>query len=255
MAPPPPPRLTHFLCLPLVTPASRPQLQANLQAFRNEVTQPTARNPSGIPDRAVRPAGTLHLTLGVMSLLTPARVEAALTLLRSMDLRGSLLASRSRDAGDGDKNDKHDGDGDETESSRPAPLTITLRGLKTAHDPGKATGLYAPPVDDDGSLYAFCLGLRKAFQDAEIVVPDTRPLLLHATVLNTVYVEGRARDNRRGRAPRLTVDASDILRQYETFEWMTDIRIEKVAICRMGAKPVRGGQDEEYVIEGEVPLP
>jgi len=228
-------RLTHFLCLPLVTSASRPHLEANLRSFRAEVTQATAQNPSGIPERAVRPAGTLHLTLGVMSLVTPGRIEAALTLLQSPDLRGQMPSRGREDVGHA--------------SSRPAPLTVTLRGLKTTHEPKRTSVMFAPPVDEDGSLYEFCVRIRNAFQAAGLLVSDTRPLLLHATIINTVYVGGRGR-----KAPKLTIDAREIMQQYESFEWLKDIRIETVAICKMGAQPVMGG-DEAYIVEGEVPVP
>ena len=235
------PRLTHFLCLPLVTSASRPQLQANLTTFRAEVTQATPENPGGIPDRAVRPVGTLHLTLGVMSLLTPARVEAAMTLLRSLDLRGQMPS--------------REGQVLQESNSRPAPLTITLRGLESMHDPAQTTVLYVAPLDEDRSVYAFCLRLKEAFSAAGLLVPDTRPLLLHATIINTVYVASiKDRESGHGkRRARLTFDARDILHRYEDFEWMSDARVEKVAVCRMGAREVEGG-DEEYVVEGEVDI-
>jgi activating signal cointegrator complex subunit 1 len=170
-----------------------------------------------------------------MSLVTPARIDEALTLLRSLDLRGQMPSAGRQGAGHA--------------SSRPPPLTITLRGLKSLQEPGRTSGLYAPPVDEDGSLYEFCVRIRNAFQAAGLMVSDTRPLLLHATIINTVYVEGRGR-----RAPKLTIDAREIMQQYDSFEWMRDIRIETVAICKMGAKPVPGG-DEAYIVEGEVPVP
>ena len=236
----PSPRLTHFLCVPLVTSVSRPQLQANLTTFRTEVTQATAQNPNGIPERAVRPVGTLHLTLGVMSLLTPARVEAALTLLRSLDLRGQM-PSRERQATDG-------------AGSRPPPLSVTLRGLESMHDPAKTSVLSVAPVDEDRTLSEFCHKLREAFEAADLLVPDTRALLLHATIINTIYLVGRGSGNGRKRAPKLTIDAREMLQKYETFEWMRDVRVERVSICRMGARAVEGG-DEEYVVEGEVAIP
>ena len=234
---PPPPRLTHFLCLPLVTSASRPQLQANLTTFRAEVAQATAQNPDGIPERAVRPVGTLHLTLGVMSLLTPARVEAALTLLRSLDLRGQIPSRETRAA--------------KGPSSRPPPLRVTLRSLESMHNPAKTSVLYAAPVDEDRMLYEFCFKIKEAFEAAGLLVPDTRPLLLHATIINTIYVGGRGSGNRRGRTPKLTIDAQEILKKYENFEWVRDVRMERVSVCRMGAREIEGG-DEEYVVEGEV---
>lgn len=88
----PRPQLTHFLCLPLITPASQPQLQASLSKFKDSVTTTKTRElPDGIPEKAVRPLGTLHLTLGVMSLSTPERVDSAIRLLKELDL--SVLLS------------------------------------------------------------------------------------------------------------------------------------------------------------------
>lgn len=134
------------------------------------------------------------------------------------------------------------------------------------HDPTRTSVLYAAPVDEDGALYDFCSRLREAFLAADLLVPDTRPMLLHATILNTVYASG-GRDRGRGRGSssggrgsghgrsrgRLTIDAREILERYADFEWVRDAAIEKVAICRMGAVAV-GNDDEEYVVEGEVAL-
>jgi activating signal cointegrator complex subunit 1 len=52
----------------------------------------------------------------------------------------------------------------------------------------------------------------------------------------------------------LTIDARDILEAYEGYEWMKDVTVEKVAICRMGAQ-IKDDGDEEYVIEGEIAMP
>lgn len=60
----------------------------------------------------------------------------------------------------------------------------------------------------------------------------------------------------RGWKERLTVDAQNILDQYEGQVWMEDVEIDKVAICRMGAKKtgvvVDGVEDEEYEVDAEV---
>ncbi|KAJ5054158.1 uncharacterized protein L3040_000440 [Drepanopeziza brunnea f. sp. 'multigermtubi'] len=96
--PPKPPsaRLTHFLCIPLVTAASKPQLQSALSAFTSKASSPN--DPlARIPEKAIRPLGTLHLTLGVMSLLTPERIEAALAVLRTLNLQEILAATKSAD--------------------------------------------------------------------------------------------------------------------------------------------------------------
>ena len=68
---------------------------------------------------------------------------------------------------------------------------------------------------------SICEQLRAAFQEAGLMASeggkeerDARPLLLHATVLNTIYVKG-GRGGGRGkggrRRERLTVDARPIL--------------------------------------------
>ncbi len=46
---PPKPPLTHFLCLPLVTSASRSQLLAPLQQFIADVTNPESEGSIHLP--------------------------------------------------------------------------------------------------------------------------------------------------------------------------------------------------------------
>src|SRR5438874_5519918 len=102
--PPPKAPLTHFLCLPLATSTSTPHLSSSLQKFASSYSYPlpptsapsheSTSTPSRDPgspsppptlppapfgQKAVRPVGTLHLTLGVMNLQAPERVEAALS--------------------------------------------------------------------------------------------------------------------------------------------------------------------------------
>ena len=104
------PKLTHFLCLLLVTPTSRPQLQSSIARFVAQVTAPSHDNNYDdddvylkaiqLPAKAIRPVGSIHLTIGVMSLLTPDRVEAACAYLKSLDIRGILSAAAAEaDAG------------------------------------------------------------------------------------------------------------------------------------------------------------
>lgn len=253
-----PKRLTHFLCLPLVTSTSRPQLAKSLHAFRSDIKDDRlSGNPRGIPEEAVRPVGTIHLTLGVMSLLTQERVEGALAVLRSLDIP-SLLLPPPTTVSEVDGKDKGLSKGVDLKPR------VTLRGLISMHPPAKTSVLYSSPEDADGRLYTFCTKLRDAL--AEFMVPETRPLLLHATILNTVYASGvRSRvggseaGHGRNKA-KMTIDAREILERYGEVVWMEDISLEKVAICRMGAKSVRDEDrnetgDQEYVVEGEINLP
>jgi activating signal cointegrator complex subunit 1 len=247
-----PPRLTHFLCIPLITPVSRSQLQRSLTTFRDKCSRVrTSDLPDGIPDQAIRPLGTLHLTLGVMSLLTEERVQSALKVLNELNLK-DLLSTTAPTPENLERKDMLE----------PSHLDITLRGLTSMHSKVKTSCLYTAPFDPTGQLYSFCLKLRDIFTAANILVPENtgRPLLLHATILNTVYVPGvRGRGNGHGHGKnraKLTIDATELLEDYEEFEWMKDVRVEKVAICRMGAKKGEADAGEEsYVVEGEVNMP
>lgn len=233
-----PPRAapTHFLCLPLVSRVSRPQLARSLAAFTADVTSPDS---FALPEQAVRPLGTLHLTLGVMTLTSGNALDRAIALLKSLVPSPDVTAlSRAED-----------GQSQLVESSAP-PLNITLKGLHSMQPPSRATVLYAPPADENGRLMQLCQHLRTAFQDAGFMEKEDRPLLLHATVVNTIYVKasgpGRGRKNE-----RLTIDARDIITRYDDYMWMQDVPIDRVAICKMGAKEQPDGE-VAYEAEAEV---
>jgi len=167
-----------------------------------------------------------------MSLLTQEEIESALRLLGSLKLKEML-------------------------SERSEQLRVTLRGLSSMHTPSKTSILYAAPADNEKRLQSFCEKLKEAFVASDLLVPDTRPLLLHATIVNTIYVPGIRRGNGSGHGKnraKMTVDAREILERYEGFEWMSDVTVEKVAICRMGAQKMEDG-NEEYVVEGDVNIP
>ncbi|KAI8715723.1 AKAP7-NLS domain-containing protein [Fusarium sp. LHS14.1] len=229
---------THFVCIPL----AGPQLYRSLAAFKADVTSPMS---FGVPPDAVRPPGTMHLTLGVMSLKDDT-IEQATEVLKSLRLRDMLsnarkafLQSRAVQMGLASA---------ESSSTGEAPLSITLQGLHAMQIPAKTSVLYAPPVDTDGILYKFCEQIKNTFQEAGLMAEDSRPLLLHATVINTIYVKnGRGR-----RREKLTIDAQDMVSRYDDYVWMENMPLEKVTLCRMGAKKIEGTDDEAYEVEAEV---
>lgn len=252
-------QLTHFLCLPLVTPASRPQLSTNLRSFQDDVTKPQEDGGFDLPVQAIRPVGTLHLTLGMMSFPKNEGLQDAVALLKSIKPREILsrvkrpviLGSTVAPA---------------TDEPTSSPLLVTLKGLNSMQKPEKATVLYAPPSDPEGVLQGFAEDLRAAFQNAGLLAPDDRPLLLHATVVNMVYVKHNGRNG--GQGPRgakkkkggsgrnVVPDALAVLNRYEDQVWMEDVPLEKIAICRMGANPVveEDGAvvDAAYEVEAEI---
>ncbi|KAK0635002.1 kinase A anchor protein, partial [Bombardia bombarda] len=240
---PPPP--THFLCIPLITPTSRPQLLQTLGAFRADIASPLS-SFGGVPEDAIRPLGTLHLTLGIMSFPRNNNegLDRAVGLLRSLRPR-EMLADVE----------------EEGEGNSGSDLVITLQGLESMQAPAKAAVLYASPTDRLGTLQAFCERLRLAFREAELIVEESRPLLLHATILNTIYVKGGGGKKGGGGAggkkkrERLTIDARGILDRYEDQVWMEGVKMEKIAICKMGAKKVEVNgvvEDEVYEVEAEI---
>ena len=231
---PPRPSPTHFICLPLAS----TQLTRSLAAFRTDVTDASS---FGVPGESVRPPGTLHLTLGVMS-LRPDGLSQAIDALHS--LRPRDIVSDIRTAG------SHNSTNNNDSGINNGGLSVTLRGLHSMTAASKAAVLYAPPTDREGILYKFCEQLRKPFIEVGLIEDDNRPLLLHATIVNTIYVKMQGGGRRR---ERLMLDATDMLGKYENFIWADDVPLKKVAICRMGAKKIEGSDgDEAYVVEAEI---
>ncbi|KAI0018275.1 RNA ligase-like domain-containing protein [Xylariomycetidae sp. FL0641] len=246
---PPRPSPTHFLCIPLVTGASRHQLSTNLAAFSADVTSPDS---FAVPEQAVRPLGTLHLTLGVMSFPKDEGLEKAVQLLKTLIPR-QLLTNVLPPPKDAATNDgKTTASATATPASEPLGpppplLPVTLQGLHSMQAASKATVLYTAPIDPEGTLMRFCEKLRSAFQEAELMTVESRPLLLHATIVNTIYVKGRAKGKKRH--DKLTIDARGILERYDDYVWMQDVPVEKIAICKMGAKEQADG-DTAYERKG-----
>ena len=176
---PPPPPLTHFLCLPLVNENSLPLIESSLNTFRANIPpenhgpqehHPLRPIPLLFPDAAIRPLGTLHLTLGVMRLNTPERLAAAMDLLRDLDL-GSMLrdaqAAAATTAGRGGEEPLATRNSGEEVAVR--PLSISLESLAALPRPKQATVLYAKPVDPTNRLYQFGFLLQAKFFQAGLI--------------------------------------------------------------------------------------
>lgn len=153
------------------------------------------------------------------------------------------------------------------------PLTISLQGLSAFPDARKATVLHAKPHDSSDRLYYFCLAIRQNFINAGFMQAEERPLILHATLVNTVYSRsGQDRKRKSGRGTgRITVDARELMRRFNgrnaeedekvrreevlPFVWAEGVEIDRARICKMGAKKVEDvdlGMDYEVVRENMV---
>ncbi|KAG9685856.1 hypothetical protein KCU95_g12056, partial [Aureobasidium melanogenum] len=240
------PSLTHFLCVPLVNSISQPQLEATIGKFKEHVCYtspvesvpgqgqikavPTPKTVSDakaqpeelhkaseekapcetssplIPEKAIRPLGSLHLTLGVMSLDEEKLIQAN-TLLQSLDLDNLLReAAIPANPSTTTTTNTHDPDAappnslDTSPNQTPdllnSPLKISLETLDPMQSPSKTSILYIRPQDTTNRLQILCQALRKTFTDAGLLVPDTRPLKLHATIVNTIYIKGRKKKSK-----------------------------------------------------------
>jgi activating signal cointegrator complex subunit 1 len=284
------PALTHFLCLPLVSETSLPLLENALTKFKRNIPSrcktlddhPAKPRPRLFPDSAVRPLGTLHLTLGVMSLPTPERIEEAVGLLQSLDVGRILQEVESELANSNNNKDNHEQKEDKiTTQNQYPPISVSLEALHSLPRAKTATVLYAHPVDPTSRLHPFAVKVRNEFVNAGFIEqdfvkprlrkhkgkkgkplrklpgddgnnneneienakangkimaaeseeerllqqkPKFRPLLLHATLVNTIYARRRpnphqssgVRKGRKFNGP-LTFDARDILAHYRDF--------------------------------------
>ncbi|KAK1067719.1 hypothetical protein LTR74_006193 [Friedmanniomyces endolithicus] len=217
------PALTHFICVPLVTTESRPELEASMKRFRDAVAVDKSSTTAlaerdadtgspcqmdmipGVHPQAIRPVGALHCTLGVMS-LDKTRLEEAIWLLKALDVEAMLRAALAeplkvtmtlRHPANESGNQPAGSESVERPISPPTvgrrtlALTIDLKGLVSMHPQHKTSILYIAPADTSGRLYPFCVALQKLFADAGLLLPDDRPLRLHATIVNTIYAKSR----------------------------------------------------------------
>jgi activating signal cointegrator complex subunit 1 len=239
---PKPPQLTHFLCIPLATATSRLQLSQTLASFRDDVTRPKELGGFGLPADAVRPVGTLHLTLGMMSFPNDEGLDKAVELLRSLRPR-EVLSTVKKLVMPGETKEAVAPDADAGRQQQPQTqqqVLITLKGLHPMQKAEKATVLYAPPSDPYGILQSFGEKIKAEFKEAGLLAPGDLPLLLHATIVNTIYVKGRGKHGAGKKKWERTVikDAQAMVDRYEDQVWMEDVPLDKIAICRMSAKPI-----------------
>ncbi|KAE8310396.1 AKAP7 2'5' RNA ligase-like domain-containing protein [Aspergillus transmontanensis] len=323
------PHLTHFLCLPLVNSASLPQLESSLAVFKASIPRRTLRYGAPeqplIPDGALRPVGTLHLTLGVMSLPTKERLNEAIEFFQSLDLVTMVREAEKIASARAQRKNRNAPSVSATEQSfrlsagevakshdesRPSPFTLSLESLHALPRARTATVLHATPVDPTARLYPFCELLRDKFLEAGFLLgeqkkekddkqtnnksteemaaeepslleempanvaeetaqmsdkpistqpvskkstaskPKIRPLLLHATVANTIYVRGRARgggpQKGQNRKSQFTFDARDFLSHYRNYYVDSDRTTPRATVVTTS-----GDASEQDQINGE----
>jgi len=207
--------------------------------------------------------GALHFTIGVMSLPTPERLEAACSYLRNLDISHLLRQAEADNSTDAPTTTSSESSTEPqthntSATTQPQPLKISLSGLHAMHLPTKTSSLYASPTTATPTLTPFTHSLQTAFRIAGFLLPDTRPLKLHATIINTIYARSAASGKKRWSKDSGKFDATALMEKYGEYEWVREMRIERVAICEMGAKKVLEGEvvvDQVYTEVASVLLP
>lgn len=265
------PPLTHFLCIPLITPTSKPQLESALSQFRDETTTSSPKMhreidaavdetgevtlPS-IPSKAFRPLGSLHFTLGVMS-LDKDQLSEAVECLQGSEVRDLVSRMCSTSA---KSSTLQESKSPIQLSDAIRPLSIDVKGLASMHNPRQTSILYCPPEDPTVRLYPLCVALQALFKDKGFIIEDNRALKLHATLVNMIYAKGdrSAGHGPNARAP-LKLDATNLLEKYKDYVWAENVVLDRLAICEMGAKKKhddKGAEiDAEYTEVATISLP
>lgn len=181
------------------------------------------------------------MTLGMMSFPMAEGLDKAVDLLYSLKPR-DILAQVRRPA-------TTPGDGPRPE------IVLSLKGLQSMQQPENATVLYAPPSDPEDSLQAFAEAIAGNFKNAGLLVPDDRPLLLHATIVNTNHVKQRDKHKTKKWDRIFIADTQALLDRYENQVWMEGVPLDKITICKMSAKPVEENgvvTDAKYEVVAEL---
>lgn len=220
---------THFLCIPLATKISRPQLASSLRTLAND---PCAAN---VPKEAFRWLESIHISLGAMSLHTPAAVEAAVNIVREALLRHLTFPL-----------------GNQSKQIARDPLKVSMTGLGLLELPGlsvkNAGSLLASVAEPTGQLLRLChdiyhclakhclwrqteqnVGLVEGFPLATIV--STRQCPSNEPMGNSALAH-LGRQVFRSK----TFNATEIHRQYDNYTFATWFPLERFSIREMGLK-------------------
>lgn len=124
------------------------------------------------------------------------------------------------------------------------PYQTTLSGLHTTRTRTSTSALYASLSPLASPLHILCQALRELFLHANLLISESRPLLLHATVFNTLYYAKKPEKGKK-------IDARVLMEKWEQVEWVRDLKIERLAIWEMGAKFDAEEEDKTYTeLEG-----
>nr|ACO10340.1 Activating signal cointegrator 1 complex subunit 1 [Caligus rogercresseyi] len=202
---------THFICVPLWR---EPQFMEHFKDFKSRVSLREPNLDEGILQRPQR----LHLTIGVMTLLTQQEINLAKkTLDESLhEIIKPLLGSEE--------------------------LILSAKGLQLMNDdPSSTNVLYA--VIKSEKLQKISYGILTKFASKGIIQNDLKPVTLHMTLMNTKFLGQSSGNNQRlnQNKSRPTFDATRILQDFANEDFGVS-KIKEIHLCEMGgSKNTREG--------------
>ncbi|KAI8374749.1 kinase A anchor protein [Radiomyces spectabilis] len=214
-------RPTHFLSFPL----SSPLITRKLGEFQSSVLSSTFQC-KGIDPSIMVLSANLHLTLGVFKLLNQAEIEKAVRFLKDTipGVIDNILQKKL--------------------------LSVHLKQLATMQtNQADAHVLYVQVHDEtqEKVLKDVCTAIIDAMVEEGFMVRDTRPLKLHATLINTsnrASSSGASKDEK-----RQPFDARPIMKSFSHLD-LGVAHLDKLHLMKMG----RTGPGKTYVSEGSISL-
>ena len=244
--------LTHFLRIPLATAKSTPQLLASIDRI---ATDPIT---SAFPPAAWSSPDQIYLSIGCLSLKTPARVAAAVELLRRLDIPAIIdSTATTQDVSSTIVGDAHkylytaSSSAKVTEKPDPAQApAVTLRGLsippRALDYPRKTKELLCHIVESRPFLRHFCAIASTLFENQGFIPfvppPGLQPLhvrLLTGKYLRTDRVNDKFTLEGKDVWRKPSFDVSDLHPKYEDFPWTTEFPLERICISELGLKDVK----------------
>ncbi|KAJ1986557.1 activating signal cointegrator 1 complex subunit [Coemansia spiralis] len=210
---------THFISLPI----SDIDIQRKIGEFQREARSSKSLCAADCSS-FVEPA-SLHVTIGMLRLLTPADVTSAVAFLKTLQPGiHEILANQ--------------------------PLVVRVGGLEAMEaDRQAARIIYAKADDDGGRLQRVCRFVREAFDNAGYI-DEKRELKIHITVIRAKEAKGAKDAAGAARERPFGIDATALLREFGQAAF---------GACRVGqmqlARRFRFTESGAYASEGFVALP
>ena len=249
--------LTHFLCFPLFNQFSRPILRESFAQLRKDTTPM-------IPENAFRPLGTLHITMGSLSLGRPELFADFTRLLSGLNLRemlkkGDTYSNRGIQLGrppmSSQGNDPVKSCDRELE-----PITVNLSGIvapsgvrppgtfdaasrRLATSATDLSGRLGPLWAATKPLWQFARGNkshRKMRQQnskdwgGNVALSMFSVSFVDSPSDGLVKIPSQAHPGKFRSKPGPTFDARKVIEQYNNKVWAKDVRIDRLSICRLG---------------------